>query len=294
VSRASRIFAVSSRSFRLILIGLAASLVACVRAPSPLSPMLTGTIGVPHRGVLTEPAELPREGDGHRWLRDNDRHWGIPRFVDAIARASAVVARERPGALLCVGDLSVASGGVLMPHFSHRTGRDADLLLYVTTLDGAPVDSPGFIHFDADGLAWDGANRRFLRFDVDREWLLVKTLVEDDDARIQWIFASRMVEAWLVEHARALGEPSETILRAERVMLQPMPGGPHDDHVHVRTACTDDEIAHGCEPSGPAREWIPPPPASSIDEPAEALVEELMRPFESSPAVATAAPFPSP
>ena len=45
--------------------------------------------------------------------------------------------------------------------------------------------------------------RRFLRFDVERTWLLVKSLVEDGDARVQWIFAHRNVEALLVEWARA-------------------------------------------------------------------------------------------
>ncbi len=41
---------------------------------------------------------------------------------------------------------------------SHRTGHDADILLFVTTLSGAPVPSPGFVRFDTDGLAWDESN----------------------------------------------------------------------------------------------------------------------------------------
>ncbi len=228
----------------------------CARAPSPLAPQASGSIGSPNHGVLTQGAELPKTGPGWVWLRNDDRHHGIPRFVRAIERAATKIAEERPGAVLSVGDLSTRSGGALMPHLSHRSGRDADLLFYVTTLDGAPVTSPGFVHFGPDGLAWDPDGKRFLRFDVERQWLLVKTLVEDPEARIQWVFVSRDVEAMLLEWARARGEPADTIARAMDVMLQPKPGGVHDDHVHIRTACSPSEIVRGCEPTGPMRAWI--------------------------------------
>ena len=244
-----------------LLIAMAMAFVAgCGRAPTPLAPQMGGSIGMPHRGVLTGAVELPREGEGYKWLvregRD-DRHYGIPRFVGAIERAAAKVAKERPGGVLGIGDLSTKTGGgPLLPHLSHRTGRDADLLLYVVTLEGAPVESPGFIHVENDGLAWDEKGKRFLRFDVERQWLLVKALVEDPEARIQWIFASRNVRALLVDWARARGESPDTIVRAMEVMLQPQPGGAHDDHVHIRTACTPAEVVAGCEPTGPKREWI--------------------------------------
>jgi penicillin-insensitive murein endopeptidase len=236
---------------------------------------------MPHRGVLTEGAVLPKDGQGYRWLRNDDRHWATPRFVAAIERAAAKVADERPGAVLSVGDLSTKMGGALMPHLSHRTGRDADLLLYMTTLDGAPVTSPGFIHVGPDGLAWDDAHKRFLRFDVEREWLLVKALVEDDEARVQFIFASRIVEAMLLEWALARGESGETMVRAQEAMLQPVPGGVHDDHVHVRTQCSLDEIARGCEPTGPVRSWIAlPAEGAATPPPTDAdLVKELIRPM---------------
>lgn len=240
----------------IALLGSLGATTGCARAPSPLAPQFGGSIGMPHRGVLTESVQLPPEGDGYKWLRQDDRHHGVPRFVHAIERAARVVARERPGAILGIGDLSQKRGGQLLPHLSHRTGRDADLLLYMTTLDGAPVESPGFIHVGPDGLAWDDKGKRFLRFDVERQWILVKTLVEDPEARIQWVFANRNVEALLIQWARARGEPGDTIVRAMDTMLEPHPGGPHDDHVHIRTACTPAEIVAGCEHTGPVRPWI--------------------------------------
>lgn len=243
----------------LLTVGVALAVTAvsgCIRAPSPLAPQVGGSVGMPHRGVLVGGKMLPKKAEGLAWLRQDDRHWGLPRFVDTIERSAAKVARERPGAVLVVGDLSAKSGGVLLPHLSHRTGRDVDLLLYMTTLDGVPVASPGFVHVGDDGLAWDPDKKRFLRFDVEREWLLVKELVSDPAARVQWIFAHRRIEAMIVEWARAKDEPPELVLRAMEVMLQPNPGGPHDDHLHVRTACAPDELTTGCEPTGPKRAWL--------------------------------------
>ncbi|MCW5835175.1 MAG: penicillin-insensitive murein endopeptidase [Labilithrix sp.] len=265
------------------LLFFVASAAGCARAPSSLAPQFGGSIGMPHRGVLTASAELPAEGEGYKWLRQDDRHHGLPRFVRAIERAAGTVARERPGAMLGVGDLSTRTGGQLLPHLSHRTGRDADLLLYLTTLDGAPVESPGFIHVGRDGLAWDDKGKRFLRFDVERTWLLVKTLVEDPDARIQWVFANRNIEALLIEWARARGEPGETIVRAMDVMREPRPGGPHDDHVHIRTACSPAELVAGCEHTGPVRPWIEALDRSERDASTDwELVDALFRPFGAS------------
>jgi penicillin-insensitive murein endopeptidase len=218
--------------------------------------------------VLCEGQQVRRDVTGLRWLRDNDRHWAVPRFAAAIERAAARVARERPGAKLTVGDLSTPTGGgPLAPHFSHRSGMDADLLFYLTTVEGVPVDSPGFVHVGADGLAFDEAHARWLRLDVGREWVLVRTLLEDPDARVQWIFVSDVVHALLIEWALARGDSPETIARADEVMHQPHPGGVHDDHVHVRVTCSPEEMVAGCEPVGPQRRWLSYdlPPADDRD-----------------------------
>lgn len=262
--------------------------VGCARSPSPLAPNVGGSVGAPSHGVLTSSTELPKTGEGYKCLRDDDRHHGIPRFVDAIGRAAKKVSTTRSGGTLGIGDLSVRNGGRLMPHFSHRTGRDADLLFYVTSLEGAPIESPGFVHFGADGLAWDATNKRFIRFDVEREWLLVRALLEDPEARIQWVFVSRTIEAVLLEWARARGEPLEIIARASEVMLQPNPGGVHDDHIHIRTACSPEEIAGGCEPTGPVRSWIAAIDAARVETPASVtdLVAAIAQPIESSQSTA--------
>ncbi len=244
-------------SIAVCVAGFAPGVAGCARAPSPLAPVWSGSIGQPSCGVLACGAEVSSDAQGLRWLRHNDRHWALPRFSGAIERAAAAVASERAGGLLEIGDLSLPTGGgPLAPHFSHRSGVDADLLLYVTTLEGAPVDSPGFVHVGADGLARDEGHARWLRFDVERQWLLAKALLEDPEARIQWIFVSDVVQARLLEWALARGDSFETIRRARAVMAQPSPGGVHDDHFHVRTACSPDEVVAGCQATGPRRPWL--------------------------------------
>jgi penicillin-insensitive murein endopeptidase len=207
--------------------------------------------------VLTNGAALRDEGEGFVRLRKNERRYAVPRFIAAIERAAKAVQDERPGgARLTVGDLSGPHGGELFPqHVSHRTGRDADLLFFLTTLDGASIESPGFLPVGPDGLAWDKEHKRYLRFDVAREWLLVRSLLLDEEARVQWIFVHDNVRNILLEWAIARGEPAFLIQRAMDVVGQPHPGGPHDDHAHVRTACTEDELITGCEHTGPVRAW---------------------------------------
>src|SRR5262249_6693250 len=150
-----------------VVLGMAVSL-GCVGVPSPLAPGLRGSIGVPHHGVLTVASPLAPSGDGYRRLRDDDVRWGNPHLVAAIRRGARRVAHERTdGAPLVVGDLSTRFGGEASGHRSHRTGRDGDLLFYVTTPDGRAVASPGFVRFGADGLARTERGP-FVRLDVER------------------------------------------------------------------------------------------------------------------------------
>ncbi len=244
----------------------------CLYSVSPITPPLQGSVGLPHRGVLAGGEELPAEGTGYRFLRKDDRHFAIPRVVRIIRRAAESVALERPGGTLVLGDLSTRTGGTLMPHFSHRSGRDADLLLYVTALDGTPVASPGFIHIGEDGLAVDPRTSRTYRFDIEREWLLVKALLEDPEAYVQWLFSNHRLNGQLLSWARARGESAALIARAESVLAEPHPGGAHDDHIHLRVACTPEDRAGGCLPSGPERPWFEKP-----DENGERVTREETR-----------------
>ncbi|HEY4116643.1 MAG TPA: penicillin-insensitive murein endopeptidase, partial [Byssovorax sp.] len=246
--------------------------------PTPLAPSIRGSVGVPHHGVLTNGAPLPDRGEGFMLLRHNGRKWGNPRLVALVEDAAKTVARERPGgAPLVIGDIAGRFGGGSSGHRSHRTGRDADLLIFITTLDGRPVPSPGFLRFGPDGLA-ETEDKHFVRVDVEREWLLVKALLASKEASVQWLFFAHWLEALVIEYARARGEDPALVWHAESVLLQPGDSAAHDDHLHLRVACSPDEAVDGCEGGGPYWPWIPLLPELASPPDAE-LAQAILAPL---------------
>jgi penicillin-insensitive murein DD-endopeptidase len=234
----------------------------CISAPSPLTPGYSGAVGAPGGGVQTDGVELPVSGPGFvRFRPQGANHFGRPRLVSALTRIAAELAAESRGAPpLVIGDLSARYGGKIDGHQSHRTGRDVDILFHFVTPAGARVTAPGFVHVDTDGLARVHDTGSVLRFDVEHEWRLVRALVDAPEIGVQFMFVSRTIEALLVEYALARGEPLERVLRAQSVMLEPGDSMSHDDHVHLRIACTLEEMERGCVGGGPYWEWLPAVP----------------------------------
>ena len=268
------------RPWMLTLLAMIAPAIAgCVGTPTPLAPGIRGSVGFPHAGVITNAVALPKRGEGYALLRNNGRNWGNPRLVAAIEGAAKAVAHARPGgAPLMIGDMSARWGGAASGHRSHRTGRDADLLIYIVTPEGHSIPSPGFPRFGPDGLA-KLAKGKYARIDLEREWQLVKALVTSREANVQWLFFARWLEALVIEYARARGEDPELVWYAESVLLQPGDSAAHDDHLHLRIACTPDEAVAGCLGGGPYWSWLPrlpqlaTPPDTDL---AQAIIGDLL------------------
>lgn len=275
----------------LALITLACS--GCFSAPTPLAPGLAGSVGMPNLGVQTGAVELPERGKGFERYRPKGRnHWGRPRLVSALSRIAAEIEDELPGGVLVIGDLGARRGGQIPGHASHRSGRDVDLLFYTLTPAGAPIASPGFVRFESDALAVVPDGPDYVRLDLEREWLLVKKLLSDPEIGVQFLFISRPIEALLVDYARSRGEPLELVYRAETVMLQPGDSLPHDDHLHLRIACSPEEVQAGCSGGGPYWEWLPPlpratPPDATLLE--EIAADEPLEPLTPAPVAGNAA-----
>lgn len=259
--------------------------VASCAMPSALVPGFRGSVGLPAAGFLDGGKELAKESPGLRWRSAADFHFGVPRLVDALGEAAADVATQRPtGVPLFVGEISAKAGGRLPKHHSHRTGRDVDVMFFMTSLDGAPIAGAEFIKFGPDGLGVDSAGR-FVRFDVEREWLLVRSLLSNKRIHVQWIFIATPLEALLIEHAIARGEPTELVAMAEQAMWQPGDSLPHDDHVHLRVACEADERARGCIESGPQWRWLPR--VARIEAPTSEIVDAITAPIKPFPAASS-------
>lgn len=234
---------------------------SCASVPTPLAPGVGGSVGYASLGVLTASSPLPDKGPGYRRLRPwTDAKHGTPSMIKALTEAAARVSGPDDPPML-VGDISGPRGGPLRGHHSHRTGRDVDILFFFTTPGGVPIEAPGFVKVGPDGLAQvEGAKREFVRFDVARNWRLVRALVTSTQAEVQWLFCATPVEAILIEYARALGEPAEIVWHAESVLHQPGDSAPHDDHFHMRIGCSDDEAVAGCVTGTPTWPWARPAP----------------------------------
>jgi len=259
----------------------------CFSAPTPLAPGLAGSVGMPNSGVQTDAVELPVRGSGfERYRPEGKNHWGRPRLVGALSRIAAEIEQELPGGVLVIGDLGARRGGQIPGHASHRSGRDVDLLFYALTPKGAPIASPGFVRYEADGLALVPDTRDYVQLDVAREWLLIKKLLSSPDLGVQFMFISRPLEALITDYARARGEPLELVYHAQTVMLQPGDSLPHDDHLHLRIACSPEELQAGCSGGGPYWEWLPPvPPSGGLSDAllAEIAADDPVEPLGSSP-----------
>jgi len=102
--------------------------------------------------------------------------------------------------------------------------------------------------FDWRGRTRDGSH---LVFDVPRTWMLVKELVDAPEATVQFIFIYEPLAQLLIDHAKQIGEPQDLIVRARRAMRQPGDSARHDDHMHVRIYCSNEDRDYGCVDMGP-------------------------------------------
>lgn len=264
---------------RLAFLTIALLLGGCFSAPTPLAPGLAGSVGMPNLGVQTGAHELPSRGRGFvRYRPQGKHHWGRPRLVASLERIAAEVDAELPGGLLVIGDLGAERGGRIPGHASHRSGRDVDLLWYVTTPSGAAIENPGFVLMGPDGLAQVPSTGEFVSIDIPRQWLLIKSLLSSAEIEVQWMFVSSTIESMLIDYALSRGDDAEIVWRAETVMLQPGDSLPHDDHLHLRVACSPEAAALGCEGGGPYWNWLPPLPL--LDPMSETALGELVAPDE--------------
>jgi len=213
--------------------------------------------GPGNNGKLIAPARLPRHGDGFRmppqWSARGN-HFGSDELVTLIVWTARSLQAIEPGNPLGVAHLSPPAGGPTIWHHSHQTGNDADLLFFACDARGRPVSLAEMPHFNGDGKAVlsDG---RLVHFDVEREWRLVRTLLQNPVAEIQYLFIYDPLKQLLLDHATAIGEPESLVSYAGWIMRQPTDAAPHDDHLHVRLYCSAADRAEGCRDRGLSR-WF--------------------------------------
>jgi penicillin-insensitive murein DD-endopeptidase len=218
-------------------------------APASLS------CGAANRGALAGARPLPDAGFGfvtpEPW-RARGLRYGTDELVGLIERAAARVAREHGGALLAVADLSAEQGGPVPRHASHQSGRDADLIYYAIDRAGDPFQPDEHMPmYEPDGRALRADSpvpaariaERF--FDLRRNWALAVALVSDPEVQVTRIFVSTRVRDWLLAYGRAAGASLDDFERVQAVLFTARDASSHQDHLHVRIACSAEDVEAG-------------------------------------------------
>jgi penicillin-insensitive murein endopeptidase len=251
-----------------LVVAIACLATAC-GIPGGLTDFSSVSVGTFNAGLLRRGARLPPRGEGYLipplW-QARGANYGTDELVAMIERAAARVAREYPGAQLGLGDLSLRGGRDSELHRSHRAGRDADLIFYAVDERGRPVAPVNSMpRYGTDdrrarppgpqehGVVYGPFSPRWL--DLPRTWALVRALLEDPEAEVQYLFCHERIRQQLLAHARAIGDDEALIGRAEALLRQPSDSAVHDDHLHLRIHCADDDRAYGCLDRGPMRWW---------------------------------------
>jgi murein endopeptidase len=189
------------------------------------------SIGLPHAGEIKGAMPLPN-GPGRRITAERWKTWGTVHTVRALDRVLRSWASEHPDwPDVLVGNLSARFGGALEPHKSHQSGRDVDL---------------GYIAKNhSRDLRWQKMNASNL--DSEKTWALLKALKRDTNVEV--IYMDRTIQRLLLKHAQRTNT-----LRRDQLSkwLEVAPGArrgstlirhvpQHQDHFHVRFACTPSE-----------------------------------------------------
>jgi penicillin-insensitive murein endopeptidase len=214
-------------------------------------PLASVSIGTVTEGYQVNARPMPLPGDAWQVL---PRQWqrrllyGTDELIALLQEAGRAL-HAKHGVLLWLGNIGKRGGGDIAWSVSHNSGRDADLAFCYVGPDDKPVDPPDLVQLDASGrsLQYDG----HYRFDAVRTWTLVRSLLTSRQAHIQYIFVSNPLKKKLLAEAKRRKEPAWLLTRADEVLNQPGGAAPHDDHLHIRLACPDEDVSGGCLDFGP-------------------------------------------
>ncbi len=211
------------------------------------------SLGHANAGSLVNGIRMPDSGPGffsNYGTPGHDAKYGTEELVAALMKVGEDMERQAPGAKLYINDLSLLGGGKSPRHESHQAGRDADLLFYAYDAAGNVV-RPRAVNYDGRGRAvGEGSNRVF---DTHRNWLVLRSLIENEDAHFQRAIVSEPLRDLLLSHARSRREPAWLVERAGEVMCSSW--SPHSNHFHIRLFCTIEDYRRGCRDEWPMYPW---------------------------------------
>lgn len=198
--------------------------------------------GLPWRGELAKPAQLPRAV--HYYRRRTERIYAATHVVDHVRNVLQAVYDKHPKVhRLAIGDLSDKDGGPLSGHHSHQSGLDVDIGLYYRKKpSGYPKE---FAPADAKNL------------DAKATFAMVRNFARTQHRKdgVSKIFLDYALQGVLYKYARKHG-----VSKRELREIFQYPDGKsakhgvvrhernHHDHIHVRFKCVPGD--GGCREPG--------------------------------------------
>ncbi|MBN2340742.1 MAG: penicillin-insensitive murein endopeptidase [Deltaproteobacteria bacterium] len=237
-----------------VFFGLAAPISFGTKYSLSAASSLSISIGLPHNGALKHGEVLPSKGSGYQLLntaKERKARFGVTELVMLVKHATFKVHQKHKGKPLAIGDLSKRTGGRFDHHASHQNGRDVDFGFYALDNNGHPVALNGLVPFDKNGFSIKPAMK--YKFDLKRNWALVRQLIESPYAGVQWIFIADHLEQLLLDYAAETGVSPTLVRKAEQIMKQPSKSA-HWDHYHVRIYCPANDKPE-CKDFGPKWAW---------------------------------------
>ncbi len=200
------------------------------------------SVGAPDRGRLESGVLLPESAHYVR-LSGDGTQWGTEELVGLLQRAAARHQATEPGPRLLFGSVSRRGGGRLPPHDSHQSGRDADVSMFVTDLDGASVEPSRFVELARDGTC-GFADRNTFCLDPRRTFLFLAALLEDELVRVRFVLIAADLRQLVLAAGRRADVTDELLRRVEEVTALREGSASHRSHLHVRIECP--EADRGC------------------------------------------------
>jgi len=181
-----------------------------------------------------------------RW-RKRHTNYSTDELLTLMNHAARRVALAYPGSRMMLGNLSLRNGGDLQWSQSHNAGRDGDVVFYLRRGRRYIVPTT-MVKVNA---RLRSVRSRAVRFDLRRNWALIKALLTHKTIAVQWIFIAKYLKVALVKYARAHRESSVLLARVEKILRQPTDSLSHDDHFHVRIYCSREDRLQGCRDRAP-------------------------------------------
>jgi penicillin-insensitive murein endopeptidase len=221
----------------------------------------SASIGTTSDGYLVGGVPLPQPHPLIRILPTQaarDLAYGARPLIDTFTDAAARLSERHPGTQLLLGNIGRQGGGDIPYSVSHNSGRDADIAFIATNPFGWQTLPQTLLHFNANLASVEHAG--FYRFDVPRNAALIEALFASPHSQVQHLFiASHLKRHLLAFWRKHPPTKGAAIADLEAVLSQPSDSAAHDDHLHIRVACSAADICHGCVNTGTHRPWMPDP-----------------------------------